>query len=112
MNSSLQSLLTLTDFVRDISRQEEVWSSAPQAELIRYSSHTHGDRNYTEMSELTEEVLFSYFFFTCRCFMNIVRCHHSVDARNKLRALLLFKRVLSIQAPEFQDIHQKVSQLL
>ncbi|XP_074541937.1 ubiquitin carboxyl-terminal hydrolase 37-like [Halichoeres trimaculatus] len=35
MNSSLQSLLTLEDFVRDVSCQEEVWSPVPQAQLIR-----------------------------------------------------------------------------
>ncbi|KAK2905822.1 hypothetical protein Q8A73_009765 [Channa argus] len=35
MNSSLQSLLTLRDFVTDVSRQETVWSSVPEAELIR-----------------------------------------------------------------------------
>ncbi|XP_059212890.1 ubiquitin carboxyl-terminal hydrolase 37-like [Centropristis striata] len=35
MNSSLQSLLTLENFVRDISRQEEVWNSVPEARLLR-----------------------------------------------------------------------------
>ncbi len=41
MNSSLQSLLTLTEFIRDVNSQEEAWSLIPEAELIRYSSHTH-----------------------------------------------------------------------
>ncbi|KAL7388463.1 hypothetical protein ABVT39_014433 [Epinephelus coioides] len=35
MNSSLQSLLTLETFVRDISCQEPIWSSVPEAQLIR-----------------------------------------------------------------------------
>ncbi|CAJ1057896.1 ubiquitin carboxyl-terminal hydrolase 37-like isoform X5 [Xyrichtys novacula] len=36
MNSSLQSLLTLTQFVRDIRSQEEVWSLIPEAQLMSY----------------------------------------------------------------------------
>ncbi|CAJ1058533.1 ubiquitin carboxyl-terminal hydrolase 37-like [Xyrichtys novacula] len=36
MNSSLQSLLTLTQFVRDIRSQEEVWSVFPEAQLMSY----------------------------------------------------------------------------
>ncbi|CAJ1064537.1 ubiquitin carboxyl-terminal hydrolase 46-like [Xyrichtys novacula] len=36
MNSSLQSLLTLTRFVRDIRSQEEVWSLIPEAQLMSY----------------------------------------------------------------------------
>ncbi|XP_039979360.1 ubiquitin carboxyl-terminal hydrolase 37-like isoform X2 [Xiphias gladius] len=35
MNSSLQGLLTLEDFVRSISCQERVWSSVPEAQLLR-----------------------------------------------------------------------------
>nr|XP_046271727.1 ubiquitin carboxyl-terminal hydrolase 37-like [Scatophagus argus] len=35
MNSSLQSILALEDFVRDISRMEQVWSSVPQGNLMR-----------------------------------------------------------------------------
>ncbi|KAA8587645.1 hypothetical protein FQN60_016507, partial [Etheostoma spectabile] len=35
MNSSLQSLLILEDFMRDISRMEDVWRSVPEAQLMR-----------------------------------------------------------------------------
>ncbi|KAL7386998.1 hypothetical protein ABVT39_016837 [Epinephelus coioides] len=35
MNASLQSLLTLEDFIGDISRMEQVWSSVPEAQLMR-----------------------------------------------------------------------------
>ncbi|XP_042245790.1 ubiquitin carboxyl-terminal hydrolase 37-like isoform X1 [Thunnus maccoyii] len=35
INSSLQSLLTLEDFVSDVSRQDLVWSSFPEARLMR-----------------------------------------------------------------------------
>ncbi|XP_031148544.1 ubiquitin carboxyl-terminal hydrolase 37-like [Sander lucioperca] len=35
MNSSLQSLLILEDFMRDISRMERVWRSVPEAQLMR-----------------------------------------------------------------------------
>ncbi|XP_078017043.1 ubiquitin carboxyl-terminal hydrolase 37-like [Epinephelus lanceolatus] len=35
MNASLQSLLTLEDFTGGISRMEQVWSSLPEAQLMR-----------------------------------------------------------------------------
>lgn len=35
MISSLQSLITLKDFIRDIRRTEELWSPVPEAEVIR-----------------------------------------------------------------------------
>ncbi|CAJ1061769.1 ubiquitin carboxyl-terminal hydrolase 37-like isoform X2 [Xyrichtys novacula] len=76
MNSSLQSLLTLTRFVRDIRSQEEVWSLIPEAQLMSY-------------------------------FMDIVRLRDVGDMRRKLEALYKFKRLLSIEAPEFVDHHQK-----
>ncbi|XP_032400519.1 ubiquitin carboxyl-terminal hydrolase 37 isoform X2 [Etheostoma spectabile] len=34
MNSTLQSLLTITDFIQDICNQESVWSSLPNSELL------------------------------------------------------------------------------
>ncbi len=77
MNSSLQSLLTLTEFVRDVSNQEEVYSLIPDQQLI--------------LSQ----------------FMNIVRCHSSRDVGQKLKALLSFKKALSLHAPEFQDFGVK-----
>ncbi|XP_029296951.1 ubiquitin carboxyl-terminal hydrolase 37-like [Cottoperca gobio] len=76
MNSSLQSLITLKDFSRDVSSQEEVWNSVPEAELIR-------------------------------SFMNVVLCQRSMDFSHKLRTLNLFRRALSVQAPEFGDNYQK-----
>ncbi|CAJ1086493.1 ubiquitin carboxyl-terminal hydrolase 37-like [Xyrichtys novacula] len=76
MNSSLQSLLTLTRFVRDIRSQEEVWSLIPEAQLMSY-------------------------------FMDIVRLRDGGDTHLKLSALGKFKWLLSIQAPEFADHHQK-----
>ncbi|XP_054451939.1 ubiquitin carboxyl-terminal hydrolase 37-like isoform X2 [Anoplopoma fimbria] len=76
VNSSLQSLLTLTDFTRAVNSQEDVWGSIPEAELIRR-------------------------------FLNIARCHKSMDSPLKLKALYSFKRTLSDQAPEFQDHRQK-----
>jgi len=44
--------------------------------------------------------------------MDIVRCHSSEDALLKLQDLMRFKRVLSVQAPEFEGSGNKVSQLL
>ena len=44
--------------------------------------------------------------------MNIALLHRSVDVRDKLQALFMFKSALSVQAQEFQDFNQKVSQLL
>ncbi|KAK2886694.1 hypothetical protein Q8A73_020640 [Channa argus] len=76
MNSSLQSLLTLRDFVSDVSCEEEAWGILPEAVLIR-------------------------------SFMDIVRCHHSVDVLHKLQVLLSFKDIISVHAQEFQDISQK-----
>ncbi|XP_042281638.1 ubiquitin carboxyl-terminal hydrolase 37-like isoform X1 [Thunnus maccoyii] len=76
MNSSLQSLFTLKDFITDIMCQVEVWGSVPQAELIRR-------------------------------LMNITLLHRSVDVRDKLQALFMFKSALSVQAQEFQDFNQK-----
>ncbi|KAF3837899.1 hypothetical protein F7725_009667, partial [Dissostichus mawsoni] len=76
MNSSLQGLLTLKDFIRDLSQQQEVWSHLPEAEIIRR-------------------------------FMNIVGCHRSADLTLKFWALLLFKKALSVGAPEFRNNHQK-----
>ncbi|XP_034712604.1 ubiquitin carboxyl-terminal hydrolase 37-like [Etheostoma cragini] len=35
MNSILQGLLTITDFIQDICNQESVWSSLPNSELLR-----------------------------------------------------------------------------
>ncbi|XP_018529131.1 ubiquitin carboxyl-terminal hydrolase 37 [Lates calcarifer] len=35
LNSSLQSLLTLEDFVKDIEHQEQVWSLVPEAAILR-----------------------------------------------------------------------------
>ncbi|XP_067460627.1 ubiquitin carboxyl-terminal hydrolase 46-like isoform X3 [Thunnus thynnus] len=76
MNSSLQSLFTLKDFITDIMCQVEVWGSVSQAELIRR-------------------------------LMNIALLHRSVDVRDKLQALFMFKSALSVQAQEFQDFNQK-----
>ncbi|XP_059189717.1 ubiquitin carboxyl-terminal hydrolase 37-like isoform X1 [Centropristis striata] len=76
MNSSLQSLITLAGFIRDVNYQEDAWSLIPEAELISR-------------------------------FMNIVRCHGSRDGHHKLRALDVFKRTVSILAPEFADNGQK-----
>ena len=36
MNSCLQSLLTLEDFINDLSSQEQVWSRSPGTEVLRY----------------------------------------------------------------------------
>lgn len=38
MNSCLQSLLTLEDFIKSISCQEPVWSTTPNAAVMRYSA--------------------------------------------------------------------------
>nr|XP_033949528.1 ubiquitin carboxyl-terminal hydrolase 37-like [Pseudochaenichthys georgianus] len=76
MNSSLQGLLTLKGFIRDLSQQQEVWSHLPEAEIIRR-------------------------------FMNIVGCHRSADPTLKYWALLLFKKALSVRAPEFRNNRQK-----
>ncbi|XP_063762962.1 ubiquitin carboxyl-terminal hydrolase 37-like [Eleginops maclovinus] len=50
MNSSLQSLLTLGNFVKDFQRQKQVWCSAFDAQLIRKfmsirDAHTSRDSN-------------------------------------------------------------------
>ncbi|KAK2859722.1 hypothetical protein Q5P01_004342 [Channa striata] len=42
-----------------------------------------------------------------RTFMDIVRCHHSVDLLHKLQVLFSFKDVISADAHEFQDNSQK-----
>ncbi|KAI4799867.1 hypothetical protein KUCAC02_016406 [Chaenocephalus aceratus] len=76
MNSSLQGLLTLKGFIRDLSQQQEVWSHLPEAEIIRR-------------------------------FMNIVGCHRSADPTLKCWVLLLFKKALSVRAPEFKNNRQK-----
>ncbi|XP_032397569.1 ubiquitin carboxyl-terminal hydrolase 37 [Etheostoma spectabile] len=51
LNSCLQSLLTLKDFVKAISRQEEVWRLIPEAALVRSFmaikvSHFSGDASH------------------------------------------------------------------
>ncbi|XP_044061838.1 ubiquitin carboxyl-terminal hydrolase 37-like [Siniperca chuatsi] len=42
-----------------------------------------------------------------RRFMDVVWSHRSVDSCHKLQALDMFKRALSVQAPEFRDNYQK-----
>ncbi|MED6287091.1 hypothetical protein CHARACLAT_012909 [Characodon lateralis] len=86
MNASLQSLLTLKEFVEDIRSQGEVLALCPEAQLMR-------------------------------CFLDIVRCRSSADARLKLEAVMRFKRVLSVQAPEFEhggmkDAHEFLTAVL
>ncbi|KAI4792445.1 hypothetical protein KUCAC02_033378 [Chaenocephalus aceratus] len=86
MNSSLQGLLTLKGFIRDLSQQQEVWSHLSEAEIIRR-------------------------------FMNIVGCHRSADRTLKCWVLLLFKKALSVRAPEFrnnrqQDAHEFLTTVL
>lgn len=50
MNSSLQSLLTLEDFVRDISCQERVWGSVSAAQVMRYGKpHLHNTSSSTHL---------------------------------------------------------------
>ncbi|XP_031146263.1 ubiquitin carboxyl-terminal hydrolase 37-like [Sander lucioperca] len=78
MNSSLQSLITLREFVTDIySLDTDLW-------------------NY-----IYEETAL------IRCFVKIVRGHVSKDCRYKLWALNMFKNALSVQAPEFVDDYPK-----
>ncbi|XP_071329208.1 uncharacterized protein [Trachinotus anak] len=48
MNSCLQSLLTLEDFIRDLDQQEQVWSLDPDSTIIRYSTLTHKHSFYPE----------------------------------------------------------------
>ncbi|KAM4742723.1 ubiquitin carboxyl-terminal hydrolase 37-like [Anableps anableps] len=86
MNASLQSLLTLKEFVEDIKSQEDVLVLCSEAQLMR-------------------------------CFLNIVRCRSSPDSRLKLEVVMRFKRVLSIQAPEFgqdgmKDAHEFLTAVL
>ncbi|XP_040920935.1 ubiquitin carboxyl-terminal hydrolase 37-like [Toxotes jaculatrix] len=76
MNSSLQGLLSLEDLVRNISCQEPIWSSVPQARLLR-------------------------------CFIAIRDAHSSPDSWTKSYLLHSFKKVVSVQAPEFGDHCQK-----
>ncbi|XP_019744269.1 ubiquitin carboxyl-terminal hydrolase 37-like isoform X2 [Hippocampus comes] len=78
MNASLQSLLTLEDFVEGINCQKPVWSLSPEAALIR-------------------------------SFMNISACHSSRNIELKIRCLYAFKNTVSLLAPEFQDLCQKVT---
>ncbi len=44
--------------------------------------------------------------------MDIRGSHLSSDGRHKIRLLAAFKRAVSAWAPEFQDLHQKVSKLV
>jgi len=119
MNSSLQGLLTLKDFIRDLSQQQEVWSHLPEAEIIRYTlTHILGFV-LCGVCIFFFSILFGcstqyniniyYPSALCRRFMNIVGCHRSADPTLKLWALLLFKKALSVGAPEFRSNHQKVS---
>ncbi len=49
LNSCLQSLLTLEDFVRAIACQEQVWSLNPEAALMRYSNPSDTTTHFTLM---------------------------------------------------------------
>ncbi|XP_034722912.1 ubiquitin carboxyl-terminal hydrolase 37-like isoform X1 [Etheostoma cragini] len=77
MNASLQSLITLTEFITDIYSHKHLWNYiSDETELIRH-------------------------------FVNIVRCHGSEDVQYKLQALYMFKKALSVRTPEFEDNYQK-----
>ncbi|XP_044232217.1 ubiquitin carboxyl-terminal hydrolase 37-like isoform X3 [Thunnus albacares] len=114
INSSLQSLLTLEDFVSDVSRQDLVLSSLPEARLMRYSSsHTHSclaqvylQTPRTKCNNISNtSLLFSCTL--CRTFMAIRDACTSTSAQSKVCLLRSFKEAVSAQAPEFRDHQQK-----
>ncbi|XP_039672041.1 ubiquitin carboxyl-terminal hydrolase 29-like [Perca fluviatilis] len=59
MNSSLQSLLILEDFMMDISRMEQVWRSVPEAQLMRRLMEIRDARTSTH-SQTKAPILHSF----------------------------------------------------
>lgn len=112
MNSSLQSLLALEDFVRDFSCQERVWSSVPMARLLRYRKNTHTHFTNKKKKEMRDKQKLLFAFTLCRSFLAIRDAHTSSDYKRKIPLLSSFKEAVSAQAPEFRDQQQKVSQLV
>lgn len=54
--SHLSSLLNLGDFMRDISCQEDLWSSVPEAQLLRYATSPLKVLHQTEEQRETTDV--------------------------------------------------------
>ncbi|AWP04845.1 putative ubiquitin carboxyl-terminal hydrolase 37-like [Scophthalmus maximus] len=106
INSCLQSLLTLEDFVTDIRRQEHVWSAIPEATLMKYSTpQTQGQRivKYAKVFDNTSSPLPP----PTRSFMDIAASHFSKDYFHKISLLVAFKRAVSTWNPLFGDHCQK-----
>ncbi len=116
LNSCLQSLLTLEDFVRAIACQEQVWSLNPEAALMRYSNLQILPLILcsccTRSVLMAETMLLTSPPLLSRSFMDIRGSHFSSDGRHKIRLLAAFKKAVSAWAPEFHDLHQKVSKLV
>ncbi|XP_034535470.1 ubiquitin carboxyl-terminal hydrolase 37-like [Notolabrus celidotus] len=53
MNSCLQSLLTLDDFVNDVKRQKKVWRSNPDAGVMRYLTKIKKARPTKDLAKKT-----------------------------------------------------------
>lgn len=80
MNASLQSLLSLTDFIPGIDDMEQSWSSFPRAQLMRG-------------------------------LMALRKIHASTHLLAKYQLLLSLKKMISVNAPEFEGDGQNVSWL-
>lgn len=81
MNSSLQSLLVLTDFMNDLSSLEKDWT------------HVSGAKMLKELLKLRKS-------------------HTSTDQKAKVKLLLSFKLLVSMNAPVFMGNLQHVSWLI
>ncbi|XP_041854702.1 ubiquitin carboxyl-terminal hydrolase 26-like [Melanotaenia boesemani] len=59
MNSSLQSLLTLKDFVTSVSRTEQIWRSVPEAQLLKELTEIR-DCHKSTNSDIKSQLLQSF----------------------------------------------------
>ncbi|XP_071330085.1 ubiquitin carboxyl-terminal hydrolase 37-like isoform X1 [Trachinotus anak] len=95
INSCLQSLLTLEDFVRDISQQEQVWSLIPEGAIMRSLTDISGSHFSTDVRHKTR--LLSTFKKAVSLWNQEFEDLHQKDAHEFLTAVLQQVRCLGLQ---------------
>lgn len=124
LNSSLQSLLALTPFVQEVCNQHRVWSSHPEAKLIRCCTslliftvrHISLAAFCVNTGTKANRIIFLLPpVFSClnlfRHLMDVQCCRMSNNLDIKKMVLAAFKETVSNFNPEFEDDNQKVSVL-
>lgn len=110
MNSSLQSLLALEDFIGDVVSMQKVWSFVPEAQLMRCRyTHAHSDSHALWPLKIWQQDCCWPGLSCCRTLVDIKKIHTSTDPQRKRLLLFSFKKMVSDQAPVFRSNLQNVS---